>query len=212
MPIFFLILSLSTPLKNYEYEKRQVTTLKSDSKNWSATKTEDALTKRVITISNYWLGMKWQLGRGQATHPSDDYVNCGSFVGNVLRDAGFNVNVDKLQKQYSQHIIQSFSGKNGLRKFSKAPIERFMKAMKNMGKGLYIIGLDYHVGFILHTGSDIRFIHSSYEKGVVVNEDAATALPIVSSEYRVVGKILSKSTIKKWRSGAAIEIVGDVNE
>ncbi len=42
----------------------------------------------------------------------------------------------------------------------------------------------------------------------VVDEPAATAAPIVSSKYRVVGKILQPNMLKAWMDGKRLKILG----
>jgi hypothetical protein len=173
---------------------------------------EAAVIANVRSLAKQWMGTKWAMGAPQAKTPGPDaQINCGTFVGTVLRDAGFVVDVKKLQRQPSQLIIESFIGKDKdrTRKFSNASMDKFLAEVKKLGPGLFIIGLDYHVGLLLQTDDDLRFIHSSYVTGTVVDEDAATASPIVDSKYRVVGKILSRANLDAWLSGERIEVVGD---
>ena len=166
------------------------------------------LLKGVLDLSEYWLGTRWALGAPQTTKPQVGKVNCGTFVGRILNDAGFQVRVKKLQRQPSQLIIKSFVGGKRVRKFSNASMKKFLASVREMGPGLYIIGLDFHVGFLLQTEDDLRFIHASFETETVVNESAASAMPITSSKYRVVGKILSPTNIRSWLGGDRIEVKG----
>lgn len=41
------------------------------------------------------------------------------------------------------------------------PIELIQKSMKERGDGLYIVGLDFHVGFLQQIGDTTWFIHSN---------------------------------------------------
>ena len=159
-------------------------------------------------LVQFWIGTRWALGAPQTTTPQQGKVNCGTFVGRILHDAGFVVNVKKLQRQPSQLIIKSFVGGSRVRKFSGATMDRFLASVHKMGPGLFIIGLDFHVGFLLQTEEDLRFIHASFETETVVNEDAASAMPITSSGYRVVGKILSPANIRSWLRGERIVVKG----
>ncbi len=156
----------------------------------------------------FWIGTRWALGAPQTTTPQQGKVNCGTFVGRILHDAGFKVHVKKLQRQPSQLIIKSFVGGKRVRKFSGATMKRFLASVRQMGSGLFIIGLDFHVGFLLQTEDDLRFIHASFETETVINEEAATAMPITSSGYRVVGKILSPENIRSWLRGDRIVVKG----
>lgn len=73
----------------------------------------------------------------------------------------------------------------------------------------YIIGLDFHVGFLVQTERDLRFVHASYVTETVLDEPAATAVPIVTSKYRVVGKILSADNLDDWLRRRRIEVRGN---
>src|SRR5690606_10847446 len=95
-----------------------------------------------------------------------------------------------------------------VKKFSNASMDKFLAAVRAMGPGLFIIGLDFHVGLLLQTEDDLRFIHASYVTKTVVDESAATAVPIVSSKYRVVGKILTDDNVRDWLAGNRIEVKG----
>lgn len=164
---------------------------------------------RVAMLSHRWLGTRWGLGIPQTSTPGSGKINCGTFVGTVLRDAGFEIDVGKLQRQPSQLIIRSFVGRERTRRFSRVPMNRFLAQVRAMGPGLFIIGLDFHVGFLLQTEDDLRFIHASYVTETVVDEDAATAVPIATSEYRVVGKIVSARNVRDWLRGRRIHVQGN---
>ncbi len=184
-------------------------------KEWQAkpsARLQNAIESEIISsveeLFGYWLGTTWALGAPQTKTPQSGKINCGTFVGRVLHDSGFVVKVKKLQRQPSQLIIKSFVGRGRIRKFSNAKMDKFLASVREMGPGLFIIGLDFHVGFLLQTETDLRFIHASYETETVVNEDATTAMPITTSGYKVVGKILSPQNIRSWLSGGRINVKG----
>lgn len=169
---------------------------------------EAELIAAVRRLARHWLGTRWGMGLPQTSTPGAGKINCGMFVGTVLEDAGFVVDVNKLQRQPSELIIDSFVGGARKKRFSNASMNRFLAGVKAMGAGLFIIGLDNHVGFLVQSKDALRFVHASYVTGVVVDEPAATAVPIVTSKYRVVGKILSPANLDAWLRGARIEVKG----
>jgi hypothetical protein len=169
---------------------------------------EKTLVDSIDTLADYWLGTRWALGSPQTTVPQVGKINCGTFVGRLLHDIGFDVDVKKLQRQPSQLIIKSFVGNDRIRKFSNASMKRFLSSVREMGNGLFIIGLDFHVGFLIQTDTDLRFLHASFETETVVNESAADAMPITTSGYRVVGKILSDDNLLDWLQGQKIAVKG----
>jgi hypothetical protein len=166
------------------------------------------ITAAVRGLARHWLGTRWGLGPPQASAPGDGKINCGTFVGTVLRDAGFVVDVAKLQRQPSQLIISSFVGRERTRKWSNASMDRFLADVRAMGPGLFIIGLDFHVGFLIQTEDDLRFVHASYLTRTVVDEPAAAARPITDSKYRVVGKLLDRHNVRDWVEGNRIRVKG----
>lgn len=68
------------------------------------------------------------------------------------------------------------------------------------GDGLYLVGLDCHVGFIIVKDETIKFVHSNYyqpEIGVM-SEGIISENPLNDSRYRVIGKLLSDKMMIKW--------------
>jgi hypothetical protein len=62
--------------------------------------------------------------------------------------------------------------------------------LKQKEKGLYIIGLDFHTGFIYHTGEDLFFIHASYAAPKVVRKEKVSESGILAaSKYKIIGKV-----------------------
>lgn len=51
-------------------------------------------------------------------------------------------------------------------------------------------------------------IHASFETGTVVDEPAKDAMPITTSGYRVVGKLLTLSNIRTWLHKQEIVVKG----
>ena len=170
--------------------------------------TAQAIQAQVRRVAGRWIGTRWGLGAPQTRTPGEGKINCGTFVGTVLRDAGFVVDVDHLQRQPSQLIIASFVGADRVRKWSNASMERFLADLRRMGPGLYIIGLDFHVGFLLQSEDEVRFVHASYLTKTVVDEPAAAARPIADSKYRVVGKLLDRGNLRDWLEGNRIRVKG----
>lgn len=169
----------------------------------------DEIASLTHAVARHWLGTRWGLGPPQSQTPGEGKINCGTFVGTVLSDAGFVVDVGKLQRQPSQLIIASFVGARRTRRWSNASMDRFIADVKRMGPGLYVIGLDFHVGFLVQTRGDLRFVHASYVTRTVVDEAAATARPITDSKYRVVGKLLDGRNVRDWLEGNRIRVKGD---
>ena len=161
--------------------------------------------RTIVTGSIYkeifpsWYGTPWDFN-GTTEVPQQGKIACGYFVSTVLRDAGWRVQRVRLAQQASENIILSLTTDPYVRRFRRVPIGDFVSAVKKWGPGLYVVGLDIHTGFIVNTGSEVYFIHSSYvEPYMVVREKAIESKILAASNYRVLGSITSDALlIEKW--------------
>jgi hypothetical protein len=152
-----------------------------------------------------WYGTAWDFN-GTTEVPRQGKIACGYFVSTVLRDAGYKVERVRLAQQASENIILSLTTDPFVRRFRRVAIGDFVSAVKEWGPGIYIVGLDVHVGFIVNTGDEVYFIHSSYvDPYTVVKEKAVESRILVSSNYRVLGKVFADDRfISNWLAGNAI--------
>jgi hypothetical protein len=146
-----------------------------------------------------WMGTSWDFN-GTTEVPGEGEIACGYFVTTVLRDAGFKLERYRLAQQSSERIIKSLVKEKYIRRYSYVSINEFFQSIKEWGEGLYVIGLDIHVGFILSDSSGVYFVHSSYmEPYEVVREPVMESKILRRSRYRVLGKILEDDLlIEKW--------------
>jgi hypothetical protein len=160
----------------------------------------------VESVSNeifpYWYGTNWDFN-GTTETPGQGKIACGYFVSTVLRDVGLRVERVRLAQQASENIILSLTTNTHTRRFRQVPIKSFVEAVQKWGDGLYVVGLDVHVGFILNAGGNVYFIHPSYvDPFCVVNERALESRILTDSRYRVLGKLSEDGNlILKWLSG-----------
>ena len=153
----------------------------------------------------------------------DTCTNCGLFVSTVLKHAGFKIERYKLSRQLSANIIRTFSPKKYIRRPKGGQrIEDFVRKMKSdsRGPGIYIVGLDMHVGFLVNgkvksplgktLPDDLYFCHADYGHiPQVVRCERAVESPILTySRCRVNGKVLNDKTMNHWLTGRKIPTVG----
>ena len=155
-----------------------------------------------LKIFDPWYGTPWDFN-GTTETPGQGKIACGYFVTTVLRDLGLKVQRAKLAQQASENIILSLTTDAHIKRFRQTPLSDFVEAVRNWGPGLYIVGLDIHVGFILNVDGHVYFIHSSYMDPLcVIKEDAGGSKVLASSKYRVLGKISADDQlILKWLQG-----------
>ena len=179
-----------TPKK---YEK-ELTMLESDKKviaKLSKKKQQqffvNSLTKHIFP---FWYGTRWSF-YGNTTTPGDGSIACGYFVTTTLSHAGVKLNRVKLAQCASEEMIRSLVQKQNITHFNSLSLQNFINGISKKGKGIYIIGLDNHTGFIfIDSTNEVRFIHASGRfPFCVINEKASESVVLEKSDYKVVGKI-----------------------
>jgi hypothetical protein len=165
------------------------------------------ITRSISAIFDYWYGTPWDFN-GTTEVPGEGTIACGYFVTHVLRDAGFKLDTAGLAQQASEIMIRSLVSSDQVWRFSDVPIHEFVSSVQEIGTGVYLVGLDIHTGFILNTGREVRFIHSSYiEPLCVVNEAATKSRILRSSRYRVLGSLGGDGElVLKWLRGDYLSV------
>jgi hypothetical protein len=152
-----------------------------------------------------WDGTPWEFS-GTSRVPGEGSIACGYFVSTTLQEAGLRVERARLAQQPSEDIIKTLAPPEAIARFSNAPIEKFVAAVASRGDGLYVVGLDIHVGFLIVRGGQVFFHHASYVgPAKVVRERASESSPLVDSKYRVIGKLFTDdSLIDAWLRGSPV--------
>ncbi|MFO0612666.1 MAG: hypothetical protein U0414_08770 [Polyangiaceae bacterium] len=152
-----------------------------------------------------WIGTAWDFN-GTSQEPGKGSIACGYFVTTLLAHAGFEVQRAKLAQQASENIVKTLAGADDIWRFRKGDAALVLAKVRELGDGLYVVGLDNHAGFLFeHDGRATRFCHSSYlEPATVQCEDAAGAAAL-ESNYHVLGRVTNDATITRWLRGDAFE-------
>ena len=154
------------------------------------------ITERIFP---YWYGTKWGFN-GTTEIPHQGSIACGYFVTTTLRDMGVPIQRTKMAQCASEEMIKSITTKKNIHYLSGLSLVEFENKLKDLGQGLYVIGLDNHTGFILISETGNFFIHSSgWFPFKVLREKINTSGILERSKYRVVGKISDdEEFLKKW--------------
>ena len=136
---------------------------------------EKAVTEQLIVR---WLGTPWAY-HGVATSPGDEPIACGYFVAQILQDAGVRL---QSRRQFGMaaalDIQRSLTPETRhMQRIFSVPATELRERIAQRGDGLYLIGLDIHVGFVLVKGDDVRLLHASYTGDAVVTDE-----PLVGAE------------------------------
>lgn len=160
-----------------------------------------------------WYGTPWEF-HGTSETPGEGTIACGYLVSTVLRDAGFRVPRIRLAQQASEYIVRSLAPPSRILRFRNRPAEDVVGGVwKSQGAGLYVVGMDYHVGFLVLEGTPgearparADLCHSAFvSPAEVACEPAAQAVGFVSN-YHVVGPALDDARVEDWLLERAIPI------
>lgn len=189
---------------NYDSCKKTILQLKQKNKaDWNALsplKKEKLFTTAVTeTIIPAWIGTAWDFN-GTTETPQKGAIACGYFVTTVLRDAGLRIARTQLAQCASEKLITTLIQPRFIHRFSNIAIADFVQAVQQQGYGLYIVGLDNHVGFIYNDGSAVYFIHSTFVGTRNVQKEKAISSGVLAqSRYKVLGKLSAdENTLNKW--------------
>jgi len=157
-----------------------------------------------------WLGTPWEF-HGTASTPGEQGIACGYYVATVLRDAGFRLDRYQLAKQPSENILRSFLDRTSCVLTVGRDYEAFADDMDAAEPGIYLVGLDTHVAFIIVGYDDgFRFIHASgSDPWCVVDEDRDEAVVLKRSRWRMLGNLTAEpQVIRRWLGGEKIVVHG----
>lgn len=164
-------------------------------------KAHDYLLEKIThDFFDQWYGTEWDFN-GTTRTPRKGKIACGYFITTVLSDAGFKIPRVKWAQQASEYYITRMTSE--IKRFSNRTPEYMKDYFLSQPDGLFVAGLDNHVGFVCKSGKKVTFTHASYydpETGVQTEELDADN-PFSKSAYRVVGRILNQEMIRKWILG-----------
>lgn len=151
----------------------------------------------VDSIFPDWMGTKWDFN-GISNTPKKGEIACGYFVSTTLKHAGFNLNRYHLAQQAAAVIINAICKSTVNYNTHNHLFNALLKAGDNK---LYVLGLDYHVGFLAVEKGVVYFIHSDYVNGKVVREKASASVAFHNSNAYVVGELTNNINLfQQWRS------------
>lgn len=167
--------------------------------NGDRSKAAGLFTDILLNLSTFWVGTPWDFN-GVTQEPGKGQIACGYFVTTLLRDAGVTLNRVKLAQCASGLIISSQVQPANRKNYSALPFDDFIAEIKKKGKGVFLIGLDYHTGFLINDGTELYFVHSNYiGREGVVKETAATSRALRASKWRSTGWLTNdRQFLEKW--------------
>lgn len=159
------------------------------------------------SMMDCWLGTEYNFD-GTAEKPGSGKLACGYFVSTIIRDAGFRVNRYTLAQQASENILRSLISSDHCQLSIGESFPSFLKRLGEKKNGIYFIGLDSHVGFIVKTGNKLTFYHSSkWKNRGVVRENVEEAFGLEHSKWRMLGSFSEdQKVLQTWLLNEKVKV------
>ena len=163
-----------------------------------------------------WLGTPWHMGKDDdaaVPHQPGKRVSCSYFVTAALQNAGLVLDDRRRWAESAAlHIQRSLAPRVAdLHRFFSIPPAQLAARLRKLPVGLYVIGLNCHVGFVRVAADKVWFIHSDYvepDVGVRVEPLAASAA-IANSQptgYWVTPLFQDDRLIEYWLTGRPVPL------
>ena len=111
-----------------------------------------------------WLGTRWAF-HGTAKEPrAPEGIACGYFVATILQASGLQLLSRPGFGQATANAIANAlaPSPSAHHRFGSLPADALERNIRGLGDGLYLIGLNVHVGFVVVRTPVVRFVHASY--------------------------------------------------
>ena len=155
-----------------------------------------------------WIGTVWDFN-GVSETPGEGLIACGYYVTTTLKHSGFKLNRYKVAQQAAAVITKTLCQGGDITWFKYEELESLKTHLSARPNSVYVVGLDYHVGYIVTEGDEIYFMHSSFvDPGVVVKEKIDDSPVFGSTERWIIGDVLaSDENILAWIKGTTFTII-----
>jgi hypothetical protein len=153
-------------------------------------------------IYNYWAGTPWEF-HGVTQQPKTGSIACGYFVTNTLTDLGFKIDRVGLAECRSGDMIKKLC--TGIKSFnSLSKLDSYLA--KQPVNSVFIIGLDFHTGYVIKTASGCYFMHSYYYKNIgVVKEKIDESQALSTNKFFMIGSLTAnEGLLRKWVAGKPV--------
>ena len=126
---------------------------------------------------------------------------------------GMNIDRYKLAQQGPHIEAKTFEQDSNLMHFNTDTLFEtnefysfYKKLEAKLKPGLYFVGLDNHVGFLLAKNGKVYFIHSNYVNGYVMTERIFYSSAFRSWIYYIADITYNDELIKKWILNSEVKV------
>ncbi|MEM6802627.1 MAG: hypothetical protein AAF696_14555 [Bacteroidota bacterium] len=189
---------LQKHLSDYRALRKRIATRKPALRTLTIEKRQDVFFHTLVdSIFPYWYGTEWDFN-GITETPRKGEIACGYFVSTTLKHMGLGLNRYKLAQKAAYDILKDLSKPGSIKRFTD-----FKKMLSYLSKEkedcIYLLGLDYHVGFVVKKKQELYFIPSNYFSDKVEQEHISDSYSAASSQAFYLGNLSANSDLlKKW--------------
>lgn len=142
----------------------------------------------IDSIFSYWYGTTWDFN-GHTKTPRNGEVACGYFVSTTIKDIGVQLNRYTLAQKAAADIVNELCNEHTINRYDNLDkLKSYLSEVEN--NEVFILGLDYHVGFVVKRDGKNYFIHSNYiSREGVIKEDLESSTAIHSSNIYMIGNL-----------------------
>ena len=157
------------------------------------------------TVFPAWEGTPWSF-YGQSWEPRRGSIACGYFVTTALHHSGLRLPRTLLAKQTATTIIRNLTTEAHIQRYRGLSQVEFVEQVRQLGPGLYVLGLDFHVGFVrVRDDGAVQLVHSSWTGATAVVRETASTSRALESKARIVGKISADDALlRAWLLGTPL--------
>lgn len=109
-----------------------------------------------------------------------------------------------MAQQASELIVKTIVPQEQIHRQSDGSTAKVLSSVARTGDGLYVIGFDYHVGFLIQRNGQALFCHSSYLGPATVVCSKPKDDSAFISNYHVFGPVLNDAIIIAWLTNKKI--------
>lgn len=195
-----------SPIGNYAQLKQKNGTLKRQFKDSSDSKKKEVFENYLLNdLIPHWYKTKWDFN-GYTDIPNQGVVACGYFVSTVLKHAGCNLNRYTIAQQNPLNEAKTYALRDSVEIFNVDSRQLQTIFIQNNVEGVYFVGLDFHVGFLLFRDKELYFIHSNYinSEGVKIEKTIYSEAFNAASSYRISKISTNPKFIDYWMKSKEI--------
>ncbi len=157
------------------------------------------------SIMHFWYATTYDFD-GMTEEPREGKIACGYLISTFLRHAGVNLNRIKFAQERSGKVVDVLCRPSSINTFRR--LDLLKEWIHAQGEGVYLVGLDTHIGALDYYQGEITFTHASpLGAQTVVREKFDESLSLSVASIYMVGKMSdNKELLTSWLNGDRVEL------